>query len=157
MATNQTDTKLGGLDLVDAVRLLDPHYVSGRELGPLLERELVLWNPRQERYDRTRRGDHLAETIRDRHGMRWVDDPGGGRWHVEGYGLHAGDGIEILMANATWMPVRFEVAWTNDGIEVRNGRLPIFYKQVAGGSTLQLRAAWPTLIVRLPPKGAERA
>ena len=36
--------------------------------------------------------------------LEWID----GRWHLDGRGIHAGDGLELRFPDKSWVPVRIE-------------------------------------------------
>lgn len=149
-----------GLELPDVVRLLDPCYRDRSQLRLLVRRELVSYDEDKECWHRTPGGDDLAAAIRTTHAMRFVQDPGGGRWHVPCRGsdrireLHAGDGCEVLLGDGSWHPLRFEVVF-REHENACNGRLPRFYLAVAGSSSAVVIPSgerWQDLLVRYIPR-----
>lgn len=147
------DTTICGVDLVDVPALLDVEYHTERHRSRLTERELARWDDRLERFLLTERGAQLADEIRTLHGLTFVDDVGGGRWHLQGRGLHCGDALEILLATGHWLRVRFEVGHTaEEHLGVRNGRLPLFYIAAAGGLSVvgHVDVEWNRLVCRWP-------
>jgi hypothetical protein len=149
-----TDETIEGLALRDVSLLFSPQYLEDSAARSLVRRELLVYDEDHEDYRRTTRGDDLVASIREAHGLTFVDDSGGGRWHLDGIELHCGTGIQMLLSDGTWLPVRFEVTF-GDGSEACNGRLPRFYVSTAGGCALkgivdQEQWKWP--IFRWPPK-----
>jgi hypothetical protein len=148
-----TDETIEGVALRDVAILLYPTYVENSVARPLVRRELLAYDDDTEEHRRTPRGDQLLDAIRAGHGLNFVDDGGGGRWHLNGRGLHCGDALEILLVGGTWLPVRFEVTF-GDGFKACNGRLPRFYVSTAGGSSLKAsvdQEQWEAPIFRWPP------
>lgn len=140
------------VDLVDVPALLFPNYL--RRFNRVIERlaGLIAYDDNREEYRHTREGELLVAEIRKLHGLTFIDDSGGGRWHVEGYGLHAGDGVDILLVGGEWMPTRFEVIFRKHP-NAMNGRLPRFHIATAGGSSLACFGdgeRWSDLLVRRP-------
>lgn len=149
-----TDETIEGVSLRDVSTLLYPTYVARSVARPLVQRELLAYDEDTEVHRRTSRAEDVLRSIRSTHGLHFVDDSGGGRWHLNGRGLHCGNALEILLDNGTWLPVRFEVTF-GDGDQACNGRLPRFYVSTAGGSSLKASVdheQWKAPIFRWPPK-----
>ncbi len=145
------------VDLVDVSALLFPHYL--RKLDPVVRRlvGLIEHDDDREEFKHTAHGLDVVEEIRGLYGLEFIDDSGGGRWHVERSrarklddGLHAGDAVDVLLGDGRWQPARFEVIF-RDHPQARNGRLPRFHIATAGGSSFACHGdgeEWSGLLVR---------
>lgn len=143
---------ISGVELRHVPLLLCPFYAHHGDARPLKNDGLLRFNDDHEEYEHTDDGEHVAREIRAAHGMTW--DPtidGGGRWVVQGHGLHCGDALEILLSNGTWLHVRFEVTHSHDP-RAKNGRVPVFYMALAGGGAFVCKLSVDTdrAVFRIP-------
>jgi len=118
----------------------------GRRAGKRLEElGLLVWDAGLAAWRQTPRGQTKLYEILTTHGLRQQYTEDGLMWVVEGRSLHCGDMLETLLADGTWLGLRFELAYR------RGARRPVFYLTTAAGPPFlcELEGALESAIFRV--------
>lgn len=145
-----------GLTLDQVPDAMEPWNIFPRYKGKDLESAgFIQWDEGAEHWKHTEQGAERLEAWHEQHRITLGTDHGGPRWFLGGKPISCGNGIEVLRPDATWLPVRFEVAWGEKDAALYDagGRSPRLYIEMAGGPALvSASQGFKFMICRWPSK-----